>query len=92
MLGAEDSKSTYRSRDQYLHKASTQHFFLFRNAPLNKPFVWSRLKTLSKQAGIRVYAHRLRHTTATQLLNAGCRVTFSQTFLGHKSLNTTWAW
>ena len=33
--------------------------------------------------------HRLRHTTATQLLNAGCPVTSIQKFLGHKRLNTT---
>jgi integrase len=36
-----------------------------------------------------VYAHRLRHTAATQLLNAGCRITSIQAFLGHKKLNTT---
>jgi integrase len=28
--------------------------------------------------------HRLRHTAATQLLNAGCRTTSIQKFLGHK--------
>jgi hypothetical protein len=36
-----------------------------------------------------VYPHRLRRTTATQLLNAGCPVTSIQKFLGHKKLNTT---
>jgi len=29
------------------------------------------------------------HTCATQLLNAGCRITSIQKFLGHKRLNTT---
>ncbi|MHB0967999.1 MAG: tyrosine-type recombinase/integrase [Bellilinea sp.] len=33
--------------------------------------------------------HRLRHTCATQLLNASCRITSIQKFLGHKRLNTT---
>ena len=37
----------------------------------------------------KVSPHRLRHTCATQLLNAGCRITSIQRFLGHKSLNTT---
>ncbi|HEY9825276.1 MAG TPA: tyrosine-type recombinase/integrase, partial [Stenomitos sp.] len=31
----------------------------------------------------------LRHTCATQLLNAGCRVTSIQRFLGHKELSST---
>jgi hypothetical protein len=39
--------------------------------------------------GVKVYPHRLRHTAATQLLNAGCRITSIQRFLGHKKLNTT---
>jgi hypothetical protein len=38
---------------------------------------------------VSVYPHRLRHTAATQLLNAGCRVTSIQKFLGHKALSTT---
>ncbi len=38
---------------------------------------------------MKVHTHRLRHTTATQLLNAGCRITSIQKFLGHKKLNTT---
>ncbi len=36
-----------------------------------------------------ISTHRLRHTTATQLLNAGCPVTSIQKLLGHKKLNTT---
>jgi hypothetical protein len=42
-----------------------------------------------RRIGVKVYAHRLRHTCATQLLNAGCRITSIQRFLGHKKLNTT---
>jgi len=67
----------------------SEHVFLYHNAALNKSYVWSRLKTLSKQTGVRVYAHRLRHTTATQLLNAGCKITSIQKILGHKNINTT---
>jgi hypothetical protein len=35
------------------------------------------------------YPAKLRRTHATQLLNAGCRVTSIQKFLGHKRLNST---
>jgi hypothetical protein len=38
---------------------------------------------------VKVYPHRLRHTCATQLLNAGCRITSIQRFLGHKELSST---
>ena len=48
-----------------------------------------RLKAAGERVGVKVYPHRLRHTAATQLLNAGCRVTSIQKFLGHKELSTT---
>lgn len=38
---------------------------------------------------MKVFPHRLRHTCATQLLNAGCRITSIQRFLGHKDLAST---
>ena len=70
-------------------EGSSDHVFLYRNAPLSKDFIRSRLKTIGTRVGVKVYPHRLRHTCATQLLNAGCRITSIQAFLGHKKLNTT---
>jgi Phage integrase family len=70
-------------------EGSSDPVFLYRNAALSKDFIRSRLKTTGKRVGVKVYPHRLRHTCATQLLNAGCRVTSIQAFLGHKKLNTT---
>lgn len=67
----------------------SEHVFLYRNAALTRSFIGSRLKMIGEKAGVKVYAHRLRHTCATQLLNAGCRITSIQVFLGHKKLNTT---
>jgi site-specific recombinase XerD len=67
----------------------TDHVFLYRNQPIGKDLIHERLKAAGKRAGVKVHAHRLRHTTATQLLNAGCPVTSIQKFLGHKKLNTT---
>ena len=68
---------------------SGDHVFLFRNAPLSQELIRARLKTLGERVGVKVYPHRLRHTCATQLLNAGCRVTSIQRFLGHKDLSST---
>jgi site-specific recombinase XerD len=65
------------------------HVFLYRNAPLKKDLLRDQLKYAGERVGVKVYPHRLRHTCATQLLNAGCRITSIQAFLGHKKLNTT---
>ncbi|MBN1814009.1 MAG: site-specific integrase [Anaerolineae bacterium] len=67
----------------------TDHLFLYRNEPLCKDLVRGRMQAAGERAGVKVYPHRLRHTCATQLLNAGCRVTSIQKFLGHKRLNST---
>jgi hypothetical protein len=67
----------------------TDHLFLYRNEPLSKDLVRSRIQAAGERVGVKVYPHRLRHTCGTQLLNAGCRVTSIQKFLGHKRLNST---
>ncbi len=65
------------------------HVFLYRNRPVKRSLIHSRIKSAGERVGVKLYPHRLRHTCATQLLNAGCRVTSIQRFLGHKRLNTT---
>ncbi len=70
-------------------EGSTDHVFLYRNAPLKKDILRAQLKYAGERVDVKVYPHRLRHTCATQLLNAGCRVTSIQRFLGHKELGST---
>jgi len=67
----------------------TDHVFLYRNQPVSKDLIRGRIKAAGERVEVKVYPHRLRHTAATQLLNAGCRITSIQKFLGHKELNTT---
>jgi integrase/recombinase XerD len=67
----------------------TDHVFLYRNQPVGKDLIRGRLKATGDRVVVKVHPHRLRHTAATQLLNAGCRITSIQKFLGHKELNTT---
>lgn len=67
----------------------TNHVFLYRNQPVCKDLLRSRIKAAGVRTGIKVYPHRLRHTCATQLLNAGCRITSIQKLLGHRRLNST---
>jgi site-specific recombinase XerD len=70
-------------------QGSGDHVFLYRNAPLKRDLIRDRIKRAGRNVGVRVFPHRLRHTCATQLLNAGCRVTSIQRFLGHKKLSST---
>jgi integrase/recombinase XerC len=84
--------TTVRAVREYLAlrgPGPTTHVFLYRNQPISKDLVAARLKAAGERVGVKVHPHRLRHTMATQLLNAGCRVTSLQKFLGHKELSTT---
>jgi len=69
--------------------AVTNHVFVYRHRPLCKDLVRGRLKAKGKRVGIRAYPYRLRHTCATQLLNAGARLETIQYQLGHDQLHTT---
>jgi site-specific recombinase XerD len=84
--------TTVRAVQEYLATRGpgpTDHVFLYRNQPVCKDLLRSRIKAAGDRTGVKVHPHRLRHTAATQLLNAGCRVTSIQKLLGHKELNTT---
>ena len=67
----------------------TGHVFLFRHKPVSKDFIRGRIQAAGKRAGVKVTPHQLRHTFATQLVNAGCKITTIQALLGHKRINTT---
>jgi len=58
--------------------------------PLTASWLYRCIVALGQAAGqIQVSPHRLRHTLATRLLNAGMDVTRIQKLLGHDQLNTT---
>ncbi len=58
--------------------------------PIQYTWLKNHIKALGQAAGdIAVTPHQLRHTLATQLLNAGMKVTHIQRILGHEHLNTT---
>ncbi len=70
------------------------HHRLLYNAqlePLTASALRARLATASRQAGFatKVTPHMLRHTAATQLIEAGVDIRFIQRLLGHASISTT---
>jgi site-specific recombinase XerD len=67
----------------------TDHVFLYRAEPVHKDLLRCRVQAAGARAGVLATPHMLRHTYATQLLNAGCPVTSIQKLLGHRRLNST---
>lgn len=58
--------------------------------PITYHWLWAGIGKLAAAAGVPgVTPHRLRHTLATHLLNAGMDITQIQKLLGHQHLDTT---
>ena len=51
--------------------------------------IQKRIEYYARVSGIKVSCHQLRHTMATQLLNADAEVVTIQDLLGHNGINTT---
>lgn len=71
---------------------TTDRVFVWRNSScVTAQQIRMELRCLARKAGVsqRVTPHMLRHTAATQLLEAGVDIRFVQKLLGHSSIATT---
>ena len=58
-------------------------------APLSVRGIQKRIEYYARKSGLDVSCHRLRHTMATQLLNADADLATIQDLLGHEQITTT---
>jgi site-specific recombinase XerD len=57
--------------------------------PISVRGIQKRMEHYARQAGLKVCCHQLRHTMATQLLNADADLVTIQDLLGHSRIKTT---
>jgi len=61
----------------------------YRGKPLSVRGIQKRMEYYARKAGLPVSCHQLRHTMATQLLNADAKLVTIQDLLGHSLITTT---
>ena len=62
---------------------------LYKDRPLSVRGIQKRMEYYAQKAGLKVSCHQLRHTMATQLLNADADLVVIQDLLGHSQIRTT---
>jgi site-specific recombinase XerD len=90
---SEDARSALLA---YLEKRSSKAKGLFlvqkgpmRGKPLSVRGIQKRIEYYARESELNVSCHRLRHTMATQLLNADADLATIQDLLGHSQITTT---
>jgi site-specific recombinase XerD len=91
------SNDADRMLSDYLKSRSSskvQEIFLVnkgtcRGAPISVRGIQKRMEYYARKAGLEISCHHLRHTMATQLLNADADLVTIQDLLGHTRIKTT---
>ena len=91
---SEDALSALASYMEKRRCSKEKNVFLVQKGPLRgKPIsvrgIQKRIEYYAQRIGIEVSCHQLRHTMATQLLNADADLVTIQDLLGHSKITTT---
>ena len=78
------SRSSSRVRKLFLVEKGS-----FKGRPISVRGIQRRMEYCAEQSGVKVSCHQLRHTMATQLLNADADLVTIQDLLGHTRIRTT---
>jgi site-specific recombinase XerD len=84
LLGYLKTRPSTKIRKIFLSEKSP-----FRGQPLSVRGIQKRLESYAQRARLNVSCHQLRHTMATQLLNADAELVTIQDLLGHSKITTT---
>ena len=78
-------------RKQYLDRDTNTLFLTKNNNAMERTSVFRVVKKTALNIGLKqsIHPHTLRHSAATQMLEAGCDLRTLQEFLGHSSVSTT---
>jgi len=91
------SSDAFEALSRYLKKrpsSRVRKVFLvekgaYKGKPLSMRGIQKRMEHYARKAGLKVSCHQLRHTMATQLLNADADLVIIQDLLGHNQIRTT---
>jgi site-specific recombinase XerD len=91
---SEDALSALQSYMQKRRRSKEKRVFLvqkglLRGKPLSVRGIQKRIECYAQKAELQVSCHHLRHTMATQLLNADADLVTIQDLLGHSKITTT---
>ena len=84
LLGYLKSRSSSKAKEVFLVGKGS-----YRGTPISVRGIQKRIEYYARKTGLKISCHHLRHTMATQLLNADADLVTIQDLLGHTRIKTT---